>query len=124
VRRGEFDPAAVHDFTGRILRHTRAALADALALPTEQRSAMVEATIGIEAATAFVILGDLANARDTLAAVLELPENMRTFPVVYRLKSLHEQLGHAQQTQQAQALDAQLTAFMDASTVRALPAGG
>ncbi|GGK82050.1 hypothetical protein Sme01_62440 [Sphaerisporangium melleum] len=124
VRRGEFDPAAVQDFTGRILDHTRAALADARALPNDQRSATVEATIGIEAATAFVILGDLANAHDTLAAVLELPENMRTFPVVYRLKCLHEQLGHAQQTQQVRALNSQLMAFMDASTVRALPAGG
>ncbi|MEQ4717935.1 hypothetical protein [Nonomuraea sp. B19D2] len=123
VRGQEFEPAAVRQFTSRILEHTRTALADARALPADQRSLMVEATIGIEMTTAFVILGDLLNARQTMNDVLELPANKRTFPVVHRLKGLHQQLVLTQQTQQAESLNSDVTTFMQASTVRALPPG-
>ncbi|MGW2223286.1 hypothetical protein ACWCSD_50550 [Nonomuraea sp. NPDC001684] len=123
VRRGEFEAAAVAEFTSRILEHTQAALNDARALPAGQRSATIEATIGIEMATAYVLLGDLMNAASAMNEVLELPENMRTFPVVHRLKQLRGQVELAQQTQQARAFNTELAAFMQASTVRALPAG-
>ncbi|MFC4014636.1 hypothetical protein ACFOY2_45950 [Nonomuraea purpurea] len=122
LRRNDFEPAAVEGFTSRVLEHTRAALAVAQGLPQHLRSTVVESTILIEMATAFVILGDLVNARQTMDAVLGLPSDMRTFPVVHRMRGLHAQLSLAQQTQQTRTLGADLTAFMEAAAIRALPA--
>lgn len=123
VRGGDFDPAAVRDFTGQVLAHTRQALDDALALPADQRSATVEATIRTEMTTAFVILGDMLNARQTLNDVLNLPANMRTFPVLHRLNGLTSQLAKAQPARQVRGLSDELTEFIQSSTVRALPPG-
>ncbi|WP_344882468.1 hypothetical protein [Nonomuraea antimicrobica] len=118
-----FEPRAVRDLTGQILAYTQQALADALALPADQRSAPVVATIQTEMATASVILGDMINARQTLEAVLRLPANLRTFPVLHRFRALSKQLGKAQPTRQTRALADDLVTFIQGSTVRALPSG-
>ncbi|MEZ0076278.1 hypothetical protein [Planotetraspora sp. GP83] len=123
LRGHEFEPAAVRRFTGEVLAYTRKALEDAQALPVGERSAMIEATIEIEMATAFVILGDLPNASQTLAEVLELPSDLRTFPVVHRLHGLQAQLAIAQQERAVRELSDDLTSFIHGSTVRALPPG-
>lgn len=121
IRREEFDPAAVRRFTGEVLAYTRAALQDAQAVPDEDRSPMVEATIGIEMATAWVIVGDVPSARQTLGGVLELPADLRTFPVLHRLHGLRAQLALASAGRAAGELSDDLASFIQGSTVRALP---
>ncbi|MFC0863323.1 hypothetical protein ACFHYQ_13575 [Sphaerimonospora cavernae] len=123
LRRADFDQSAIRRFTGEVLAYTRQALEDAQAVPDEDRSQTVEATIGIETATAWVILGDLPNARQTLTEVLELPADLRTFPVLHRLNGLRTQLALTPAGRAAEQLSDDLASFIQGSTVRALPPG-
>ncbi|MFD9950234.1 hypothetical protein ACFWYW_56050 [Nonomuraea sp. NPDC059023] len=122
LRDGAFEPTAVRRFTGQVLTHTQQALDMAKALPQDERSQMVEATIGIEMATAFVLLGDLTNARGCLGGALQLPADMRSFPVLQRLGGLRVRLATLSE-RAARDLGDDLAMFVQGSTVRALPAG-
>ncbi|GAA0921486.1 hypothetical protein [Nonomuraea longicatena] len=121
-RGDDFETAAVRRFTGQVLTHTQQALDMAQALPTDERSQMVEATIRIEMATALVLLGDLPGARECLAVALRLPADMRSLPVLHRLVGMRTRLA-AQTGRAARQLGDDVAAFVQGSTVKALPAG-
>ncbi|MET8006275.1 hypothetical protein [Nonomuraea glycinis] len=123
VRQDELQPGLVAQLTAQILQHTQRALSVSQAAPPSHRSLPVEATIGLDMATAFLLLGDLDSARETLWPVLELAADLRTHPVLYRLRGLHGQLALVQESRAKTELVAAVTEFAAGSTVRALPAG-
>ncbi|WP_449061495.1 hypothetical protein [Planomonospora algeriensis] len=118
------DPAALHRFTHMILTHAEQALAVARALPAEQQSPIIQATIILDIATAMLLRGDVPGAHEALRPVLALPENMRTFPVMYRLGVMKTPLGSVQQTRATRELQDALVGFAARSAVQALPPGG
>jgi hypothetical protein len=121
VRRDELQPRLVEQLTSEILQHTQRALAVSQAAPPSHRSLSVEATIGLDMATAFLLLGDVAAAQETLWPVLELSQDLRTHPVLYRLRGVRAQLGVLPASRGTAELSAAVTEFAATSTVRALP---
>ncbi len=119
----ELDPAALHCFTNLILAHCNRALTMSHAAPFEQRSTIVEATILSDMATARLFLGDVSGACNTLRPVFSLPGDMRTFPVLHRLRGMRIPLAQIQATRAVHELTEALRDFNAGSTVRALPPG-
>lgn len=122
-RRNDLERAVLAQLTLEILAHCEHALATAQAVAPEKRSAIVEATILLDMGMAHLMGGDVSAAHETLASVFELPDDMRTFPVVHRAGSIRGELVHAQQTRGVYQLTEAVRSFAAASTVRALPAG-
>ncbi|MDP9843227.1 hypothetical protein [Streptosporangium lutulentum] len=122
-RHSELDPAALRRFTDLILGHAERALAISQAAPLEERSAIVDATILLDMSTARLLLGDVSGAHDTLRPVLTLQEDMRTVPILRRLRGMRVPLSRIQATRAVHELADDLVGFASGSTIRALPPG-
>lgn len=122
-RHTELDPAALRHLTDLILDHAQRALAISQAAPPEERSPIVDATILLDMSTARLLLGDVAAAHATLRPVLTLPEDMRTIPILRRLKGMRVPLARMQETRAVHELADDLVEFATGSTIRALPPG-
>ncbi|MBG0818433.1 hypothetical protein [Planomonospora sp. ID82291] len=123
-RHSELEAAALRYFTGLIIEHAGQALELSRAAPADQRSPIVEATILLDMSTAQLLLGDVAGAHATLRPVFALPADMRTFPVLHRLRGLRAPLAAMPTIRAVHDLRENLAVFAAASTVRALPPGG
>ncbi|MEV6861551.1 hypothetical protein AB0M44_11180 [Streptosporangium subroseum] len=97
-RHAELDPTALRHFTNLILDHAGRALAISQVAPPEERSAIVDATILLDMSTARLLLGDVSGAHATLRPVLTLQEDMRTVPILRRLRGMRVPLGRVQET--------------------------
>ncbi|GAA4188335.1 hypothetical protein GCM10022252_23430 [Streptosporangium oxazolinicum] len=122
-RHTELEPAALRHLTGLILDHAERALAISRAAPPEERSPIVDATILLDMSTARLLLGDVTAAHETLRSVLTLPEDMRTVPILRRLKGMRVPLAEVQATRAVHELAEDLVEFASGSTIRALPPG-
>ncbi|MEU9885334.1 hypothetical protein [Sphaerisporangium sp. NPDC051011] len=122
-RHAELDQRALQRLTNLILDHADRARTMSQAEPAEKRSPIVEATILLDMATARLLLGDVSGAHDTLRPIFSLPGDMRTFPVLHRLRGIRAPLAQIQTTRAVQELAEALRDFNAGSTVRALPPG-
>ncbi|MFD8564701.1 hypothetical protein ACFV1N_46185 [Streptosporangium canum] len=120
-RRDDMEPATLARLTEEILRHCEEALVVARAVPSDQHSVIVDATILLDMGTARLLGGDVAAAQETLRPVFDLPPDMRTYPVLHRLKSIRGELATTQQTRAVHELTEAVLGFAATSTVRELP---
>ncbi|MGW4423565.1 hypothetical protein [Streptosporangium sp. NPDC004631] len=122
-RRDDLDSGMLVRLTEKILAHSERALTMSRAVPPEQRSAVVEATILLDMGTARLLGGDVTATHETLQPVFALPTDMRTYPVLHRLKSIRGELAVGEPTRAVHELTEAVLQFAATSTARVLPPG-
>ncbi|MFC4906902.1 hypothetical protein [Actinomadura gamaensis] len=82
--RTEIDREKLIWLADQVVHHASRALASSERAPHQGRSIALETSMRLDMATAAIILGDHDRVRDALADLFELPDQRRTYPLLYR----------------------------------------